>query len=63
MSVTYYPHQTEHVRQFLGYSDVAAPIPASEVRVFLSEKDYKKRKVYEILDKDGNRIRRNKCQK
>lgn len=56
MSMTHTAEQTSHRKQFLGYSDAQAPIPASEVKVYDSETGKLKR----IENRDGNRIRGNK---
>lgn len=56
MSMTYTADQTSRYKQRLGIG-AGVPIPASEVKVY----SVKTGKLKRIEDKDGNRIRGNKC--
>ena len=59
MSMTYTAEQTTHRKQLLPLQDATCPIPASNIKVYDAETGKLKR----IEDKNGNLIRRNKCQK
>ncbi len=52
--MTYTAEQTARYKQRLPLQDAPVPIAASEVWVFKSEEDCRKRKLSKILDKDGN---------
>ena len=56
--MTVYVSTTKNMKQHLGYSDAEAPIPASGIKVFLSQEDCDRRKVARMEDKDGQIIRR-----
>ena len=57
MSMLYHFSETHHCRQNIGMSDVAAPIPRSEIKVYYLRKDGSKGRILRIEDKDGKPIK------
>ena len=57
MSMLYHFSETHHFRQNIGMSDVAAPVPRSEVKVYQAKKNGQIGRLLRIEDKDGKPIK------